>query len=181
MKKRTFALLVDTVTYYDARAFEWTMRRKRAALIARVARQISRLGDGPLYAAMGALLALVDGSRGWAFLYAGLFSFALELPLYLAMKNTIRRDRPFVQTGIPAFIKPSDKFSFPSGHTAAAFLMATLLAHFHPAVAPFAFGMAMLIGASRVLLGVHYCTDIAAGALLGILAAGFGLLAQSAM
>ena len=66
-----------------------------------------------------------------------------------------------------AFIQPSDKFSFPSGHTAAAFVMASLLTAFYPPVALVAYPLALAIGASRVTLGVHYPSDIVAGAVLG--------------
>ena len=110
-----------------------------------------------------ALLGL-DGERGREFLLTGLQAFAIELPLYWLLKNSIRRERP---NGLPVFIRPSDKYSLPSGHTAAAFLMASLLAAFYPAMAVVVFVWAGCIGASRLLLGVHYLTDLIAGALLG--------------
>ncbi|MEC8880451.1 MAG: phosphatase PAP2 family protein [Pseudomonadota bacterium] len=75
-----------------------------------------------------------------------------------------------------AFIKPAGRFSFPSGHTAAAFVMATLLGIFYPVVATLALAFALLVGLSRVLLGVHYPSDIAAGALLGTSCAMIGSL-----
>ncbi len=64
-------------------------------------------------------------------------------------------------------ITPSDRYSLPSGHTAAAFLMATVLAASFPLWAPLLFTWAILVGASRLLLGVHYLSDLVAGALLG--------------
>ena len=64
----------------------------------------------------------------------------------------------------------------PSGHTAAAFLMATVLAASFPLWAPLLFAWAALVGASRLLLGVHYLSDLVAGALLG---GGCALLALS--
>ena len=93
-----------------------------------------------------------------------LLAFADELPLYLLLKNALRRQRP---VGLPVFITPSDRYSLPSGHTAAAFLMATVLAASFPLWAPLLFLWAILVGASRLLLGVHYLSDLVAGALLG--------------
>ncbi len=93
-----------------------------------------------------------------------LLAFAFELPLYLLLKNLLKRQRP---AGLPVFITPSDRYSLPSGHTAAAFLMATVLAASFPLWAPLLFVWAALVGASRLLLGVHYLSDLVAGALLG--------------
>ena len=78
-------------------------------------------------------------------------------------------------TGVAALIEPSDKFSFPSGHTAAAFVFAAVLAAFYPLLALPAFVLATLIGLSRVMLGVHYPGDIVAGAVLGLLSAAAAL------
>lgn len=131
---------------------------------ARVSRLVSRTGDGPLYLLLALTLAWLDGERGQEFLMQGLLAFAVELPLYLLLKNYIKRERP---VGLPVFIRPSDRYSLPSGHTAAAFLMATVLAASFPLWAPLLFLWAILVGASRLLLGVHYLSDLVAGALLG--------------
>ena len=93
-----------------------------------------------------------------------LWAFALELPLYLLLKNALKRQRP---AGLPVFITPSDRYSLPSGHTAAAFLMATVLAAQFPALGTAAVCLGRAGGASRLLLGVHYLSDLVAGALLG--------------
>jgi undecaprenyl-diphosphatase len=113
---------------------------------------------------LAGILAWLDGERGQLLLVQGLMAFAIELPLYLLLKNYIKRERP---VGLPVFIRPSDKYSLPSGHTAAAFVMACLIAASYPAAAVGVFLWASLIGASRLLLGVHYLTDLVAGALLG--------------
>lgn len=160
------------MTAYDTRALYWVVSRPNAHTAARMARLISRLGDGPAYAVLGLLLALLEPVSGKWFLMHGLLAFLFELPLYLGLKNTIRRARPAdALDSLSAFIRPSDKFSFPSGHTAAAFLMATLISVFYPLWAPVAYPLAVMIGLSRVMLGVHFPSDIAAGAVLGSLCA----------
>ncbi|WP_188751453.1 phosphatase PAP2 family protein [Marinobacterium zhoushanense] len=157
------------LTAIDTRIFYWCNDLHRSLGMAPVSRFVSRLGDGVLYLLLGLGLALWEQELGLTFLEVGLIAFALELPLYLLLKNTIRRDRPCHRlAGFRAVIEPSDKFSFPSGHAAAAFLFATVLASFYPTLALGAFIVAAMIGLSRVLLGVHYPTDIAAGALLGV-------------
>lgn len=149
---------------------QWDLQVCRACLLhpysrsqARISRLISRTGDGPLYALLAALLWW-QGEAERNMVLIALLAFSLELPLYLLLKNALRRQRP---AGLPVFITPSDRYSLPSGHTAAAFLMATVLAASLPLWAPLLFTWAMLVGASRLLLGVHYLSDLVAGALLG--------------
>ncbi|WP_368175135.1 phosphatase PAP2 family protein [Aeromonas sp. R5-4] len=149
---------------------QWDLQVCRVCLLhgynrqqARVSRLISRTGDGPLYAVLAALLWW-QGEAERELVRLALLAFAIELPLYLLLKNSLKRQRP---VGLPVFITPSDRYSLPSGHTAAAFLMATILATSFPLWAPLLFGWAALVGASRLLLGVHYLSDLVAGALLG--------------
>jgi undecaprenyl-diphosphatase len=62
---------------------------------------------------------------------------------------------------------PLDRYSFPSGHTLHAVSFTWLMAGYFPEWAPVLAGFAVLIALSRVVLGLHYPTDVAAGALLG--------------
>lgn len=135
---------------------------------------LSRSGDGPLYVAFACLLLACGISWGPSFVTCGLLGFGLQLPLYKFIKSRCRRPRPFERhAGVIRRIQPPDAWSFPSGHTASAFLVATLLTAFCPPAALPAYGWASLVGMSRVYLGVHYPTDVLAGAALGI---GTGLL-----
>lgn len=156
----------------DMRCSELCLQHAYNRAQARISRYVSRTGDGPAYLLLALLLAWLDGSRGQAFLWHGLAAFALEVPLYLLLKNLIRRERP---RNLPVFIRPSDRYSLPSGHTAAAFVMASLLSSYYPAFAGVAFVWAVCIGASRLLLGVHFLTDLVAGAVLGLGCAGLVL------
>jgi len=153
----------------DAEAFFWLTGKCQRKLLAKTARLVSLTGDGYLYPVIAILVLNLGQGPGLKFLYVGLMAYALELTLYLLLKNTIKRPRPAdSHPGANPLVVPSDKFSFPSGHTAAAFVMASLLDCFFPAVAVFAYSWAFLIGISRVLIGVHYPTDILAGIVLGL-------------
>jgi undecaprenyl-diphosphatase len=168
--------IVNTVTECDLKAFRWCMSRRHCAEIATVSRWVSKLGDGYLYALTGVLLLWLEERGGSQFALALLLAFAIELPTYLICKNAVKRNRPAdAIAGFDSFLKPSDKFSFPSGHTAAAFLFAALVASHYPAFAWPAFAMAFLIGCARVLLGVHFPTDILAGMALGLVSAGLAI------
>jgi undecaprenyl-diphosphatase len=87
----------------------------------------------------------------------------------LAIKFTIRRRRPEGEWG--AIYRNTDPHSFPSGHAARAFMLATLALIAGPAW----FGVVVLVWAplvslARVTMGVHYLSDVLAGMIVGIAA-----------
>jgi undecaprenyl-diphosphatase len=159
---------MNLLTRADIQLFRWLFN-KTTGRNCRVIKMISATGDGYVYLIMGLLLWAFEPSDGALFLYTGLLAYAMELPLYLMLKQLFRRQRPAdVLNALNVQVKPLDKFSLPSGHSAAAFLMATLVFHFYPVSGVIAYMWAGLIALSRVLLGVHYPGDILAGAVLGI-------------
>ena len=133
-------------------------------------RSISHTGDGPLYFIITMLIFACDKQLGYQFLLTALIAYLIEVPSYLLLKNTIKRNRPAEKlVDFKAKITPSDAFSFPSGHTAAAFVFALMISNFYPVFSLIAFIWASMIGFSRVLLGVHFPGDIIAGIFIGIL------------
>lgn len=168
--------VLDRLARMDSAIYLW-LARIRPVGYPRLSRRISRTGDGPLYAIIGMALLLFGGAEGAAVVITALAAFAIELPAYLWLKRAVRRNRPHAAIrGVQAWLVPADEFSFPSGHTAAAFLMAFVLCDAYPALSPWAFVWAALVGASRVNLGVHFPGDVAAGAILGSACATFALV-----
>jgi undecaprenyl-diphosphatase len=150
--------------------------------IRKIARSVSMLGDGYLYVALVWLIYMLDPLHATQLASSVVMAFAIERPLYFVLKNLICRPRPGnALPGFPILHTASDEFSLPSGHTSAAFLFATILAQFYPAFFPLFFILAGLIGLSRILLGVHYPSDIAAGMVLGCLSALFAIQYHSAL
>lgn len=160
-------LILHKLHSADTSAFRWCAARKHRDQLAEISRWISKTGDGPWYAAIGLLFAAFGGELGWQFFLTGLLAYGLDVPLYVMLKKSFKRQRPFVRLGSSPYLIPSDEFSFPSGHTAAATVWASLITVFFPVLAPFAWIWALAVGSSRVLLGVHYPGDILAGMVLG--------------
>lgn len=155
----------------DERVFQWFTAlpsNQPEKLLPKAFFYISKTGDGYLYAPIAMVLYYLDKEHGNIFVFTALMAYLLEIPIYLAMKHLFKRPRPcdYIQH-LTALIIPSDKFSLPSGHTAAAFLMATIVSQFYPSLALVAFIWATLIGISRIVLRVHFPLDVIIGASLG--------------
>lgn len=110
----------------------------------------------------------------WAFVYAGM-AYGMNAALFEGIKYAVLRQRPYllpnaIVRNVPGFSTPVDP-SFPSAHSATAFMIAIFLSARYPKMGPLFIIMAFLIALSRVYLGFHYPSDVLVGAFLGIFAA----------
>ena len=88
--------------------------------------------------------------------------------MYRYLKRWTRRPRPFrLCDGVVAHVPPLDEFSFPSGHTLHAVSFSVVALAYFPVLAPLLFVLCALIAASRVVLGLHYPSDVLAAIVIG--------------
>jgi len=130
----------------------------------------TRGGDGWLWYTMGACLLLFGGLHGaHAVLSAGVAALT-GVGCFLALKRTFRRRRPCAFVAhCWADLFPPDQFSFPSGHSITAFSVAMCLSMFYPAAIAGLFFCAVSVAISRVILGMHFLSDVIAGSIIGAL------------
>jgi undecaprenyl-diphosphatase len=132
----------------------------------------TRGGDGWLWYAMGLLLLVFGGDARFMAVGAAFLAAGLGIALFLRIKKATGRKRPCaIEPHCWATLLPPDQFSFPSGHTITAFAVAVSLSSFYPELAAGLFFCAVSVAASRILLGMHFLSDVLAGAAIGTLLA----------
>ena len=131
-------------------------------------RLISRLGDGVFWYTLMAAILLVQRQDGLLpVLHIALTGLAGTL-IYKWLKGKTLRPRPFeVHQDVWVTGKPLDKFSFPSGHTLHAVAFSGITLAYFPMLAWLLIPFTVMVGMSRVILGLHYPSDVLAGALIG--------------
>ena len=130
----------------------------------------TRGGDGLLWYALGLTVALFGGDQRFAALYACALAVGVGIGLFLYLKRLFRRKRPCaLEPHCWATLLPPDQFSFPSGHTITAFSVALSMGQFYPSLLPLLLFFATSIAVSRVVLGMHFLSDVIAGAAIGAL------------
>jgi undecaprenyl-diphosphatase len=117
---------------------------------------------------MVGLLPLIYGRAAAAPAIGMALTGITGLLIYKWLKRVMVRERPFIRhPGITLAMPPLDRYSFPSGHTLHAVAFTWQAVACFPALAWVLLPVAALIAASRVVLGLHYPSDVLAGAAIG--------------
>jgi membrane-associated phospholipid phosphatase len=155
----------------DSRLLYAMRTRLHAPPVEAVAKVLGRVGEyGALWLALGIVLAFVDPDNGESWVVAGLLG-PVAIGINFGVKLVVRRPRPVLE-GLPPLGGAPSSLSFPSAHATSSFACATAMTRIAPEAA-LLFILAAAIAAGRPYLGMHYPSDVLAGALLG---SGLGLL-----
>ena len=149
----------------------WCLRLNRYSAHSAIAiffKHISRLGNGRFWYSLIALIAVVEGLPVLPVLSQILLTAGAGVLIYKALKQRTLRPRPYqVHQAVVLGERPLDHFSFPSGHTLHAVLFTVMLGYHFPALLPLLLVFTPLVALSRMVLGLHYPTDVLAGAVIG--------------
>ena len=128
----------------------------------------TRLGDGWLWYSLGMILLLFGGSSRYEAVGAAALAAVAGIFLFRALKKMSRRKRPCqLEPHCWSKILPPDQFSFPSGHAMTAFSTALVVSAYYPNLEWPLYFIAASISISRIVLGMHFLSDVLVGALLG--------------
>jgi undecaprenyl-diphosphatase len=131
-------------------------------------RAVSWLGNGIFWYALMLALLVQRGAEAFLPVLHMIFVGAVGATTYAVLKRGTSRRRPYqVVPAVAAGATPLDAFSFPSGHTLHAVAFTLVALAYYPALAPVVIGFTLLTAGSRVVLGLHYPSDVLAGAALG--------------
>jgi undecaprenyl-diphosphatase len=140
----------------------------RRELVRRFFSVVSWLGDYPAWLLLGVAVAVRQDVDALDFVAVAVATGLAGVLIYKALKERLVRERPFVTHGeIVCGTAPLDRYSFPSGHTLHAVSLTILYGAFEPAMLLFMGPFALLVAASRIVLGLHYPSDVIAGAVIG--------------
>ncbi len=133
----------------------------------------TRIGDGWLWYSLALILLVTGGPNRYAAVSAAACAALAGVLVFKVLKQISHRRRPcHLEPHCWSRVLPSDKFSFPSGHTMTAFSIALVVSYFYPSLEGTMYFLAASIAVSRVVLGMHFLSDVLAGAVLG---SGLGL------
>ena len=146
----------------------WMHGASTRSWVVSVLAAVSRIGDGWLWYGIVVCLPWAGGPVGTS---ASIRMFGVglvDIVIYKIVKRWIARPRPFrTCAGIRECARTLDEFSFPSGHTLHSVACSLILTAYYPTFALFVWPFTVLVAVSRVILGLHYPSDVIVGALIG--------------
>ena len=162
------ALVLERIVHFDMRVCGYFNRHVEKKRIRKFFAVISRLGDGPLWYGLIVLIPVLFGRENIHVSLRMAAAGMSGLIIYKLIKKITERPRPFVKSiSIVPGTAPLDQYSFPSGHTLHAVCFTLIAIHYLPGLSWVLVPFAFLVAMSRVVLGLHYPSDVLVGASIG--------------
>ena len=162
------ANLLTSIHKWDVLTFRAISSGKTSERLYDLAKTVSFSGNGYLYPLIPFFLFTFGFSQILEFVQIATIGFSAERSIYSITKNSFKRRRPAnVLPNYQSVIQAADEFSFPSGHTSAAFFIVSLLMLIYGPVFMVLYLWAGLVAFSRLVLGVHFPTDLLVGSFMG--------------
>ena len=160
--------LLEGYLAWEALVTERCNRAHRVAWLRRVFATASRLGDGIGWYVLALLMLVLHGPEAlWPMAWM-LVSGGVGVVIYLSIKRCTARLRPLNRNQrLEISVAPLDQYSFPSGHTLHAVNFGLQLVAFQPMMLWVVLPFALLVASSRMVLGLHYLSDVLVGAAIG--------------
>lgn len=164
--------LSEWIARVDAAEYGLCRRLNRGAsfLVPRRIFQVaSRLGDGIIWYVLILALPVVHGREAVRPAVVMALTGCAGVVIYKVLKHVLVRERPFItHSTIDRAMAPLDRYSFPSGHTLHAVCFTVQMTAHYPSLGWVLIPLTLTIAGSRVVLGLHYPTDVVAGAAIGL-------------
>ncbi len=175
--------IFDSFLHFDLNVFQW-VQTIQTPILSAILKVITTLGEGGIIfilLALGLLITKKYRKAGFAMIIA---LAVMVVCNNLVLKEIFARPRPFNITydwwneiyRFPEIVSRPDSYSFPSGHTSSAFAAAVALLWYDRKIGIPTTIFAFIMGFSRIYVEVHYCTDVLAGLVVGIIYAVIGVL-----
>ncbi len=160
--------LVEFITHRDHSLMQRVNRWYPPRWVRWWALGATRAGDGWLWYLLAIVVLLFGGGPRFQAVGAAALAAAAGIVLFVNLKKAANRRRPHCfQPHCWATLLPPDQFSFPSGHTITAFAVTISMIQFYPELTAALVFCAISVAASRIVLGMHFLSDVLAGAAIG--------------
>lgn len=161
--------IVNYFTFKDKSIFYFLNTRLNCKIFNRLMPLFTELGGVVFSLLLPILLIIINNRASRNIGFEILFSMALSQVVVQILKRSLTRERPYnILKDINTFDIILKDYSFPSGHTTAAFITAVHLLIYLPQLTTIFLLIAMLVGVSRIYLAVHYPSDVLVGVIVGV-------------
>lgn len=159
---------LHTLDYSELHLCRWFNSYLNRRGVEKLFAAVSRVGDGVVWYLTMLLLPLIWGNEAFIVVLKMMLAGVVGLLIYKKLKKRTRRQRPCRRhAGINDPVRPLDEYSFPSGHTLHAVGFTAVAGAHYPVLLWLFAPLTVLIAMSRLVLGLHYPSDVIVGALIG--------------